>query len=49
MEGDGCNSGGYVYNGTQWAEKASVIGFLFAHLAPHAKIGRVDVERLLDA
>ena len=49
MDGDGCNSGGYDYRGTQWAEKASVIGFLFAHLAPHAKIDRVDVGRLLDA
>ena len=49
MDGDGCSHGGYDDYGTQWVEKASVIGFLFAHLAPHAKIDRVDVKRLLDA
>jgi len=49
MDGDGCNNGGYDCNGTQWAEKVSVIGFLFAHLAPHAKIGTIYVERILDA
>ena len=42
-------NGGYEDNGVQLVEKLSVIGFLFAHLAPHAKIDRVDVGRLLDA
>ena len=42
-------NGGYEDKGAQLVEKLSVIGFLFAHLAPHAKIDTVDVDRLLDA
>ena len=34
-------NGGYEDNGVQLVEKLSVIGFLFAHLAPHAKIDRI--------
>ena len=43
-----CTDGGYEHYGAQWVEKNSVVGFLFAHLAPHAEICTVDVARFLD-
>lgn len=46
--------GGYENDAASWIEKSSVVGFLFAHLAPHAphaphaEPDDEDVGRLLD-
>lgn len=43
--------GGYENGAASWIEKSSVVGFLFAHLAPHAPHAELDdmhVEHLLD-